>query len=325
MGLFKRLFGNLFSSTEESTEPQQASSSAAGPTVDQDVAKATAPLVSDETAQLHLQTRPLEPPREFKTGNRRIQFGAATDVGMQRSNNQDSAYSMVMNLDTSEEPPPLGLFIVADGMGGHTDGEKASAATVRTIAEYFMEEIAGPALKNDESLNNQKTIPEVLADAMTAANEVVQISVPSGGTTATAAVIRGDIAHIAHVGDSRAYLLNEGTLEVITRDHSLVRRLIELGQLTEEEAEVHPQRNVLYRAIGQGERIDADTATRRLPPGSRLVLCSDGLWGVVGDSGIARILEQFADPQMACDALIDAANAGGGHDNITVVIIQMPD
>ena len=152
---------------------------------------------------------------------------------------------------------------------------------------------------------------------MAEANEAVQMKVPSGGTTATCGIIRGDLAYIAHVGDSRAYLISEGNMELITRDHSLVRRLQELGQLTPEEAEVHPQRNVLYRAIGQGEGVEVDAATRRMPPSSRLLLCSDGLWGVIGDEKLAEILEQYEDPQEACEQMIALANTLGGPDNIT--------
>jgi serine/threonine protein phosphatase PrpC len=127
------------------------------------------------------------------------------------------------------------------------------------------------------------------------------------------------------VGDSRAYLISDSNMELITRDHSLVRRLQELGRLTSEEAEVHPQRNVLYRALGQGETMDTDAATRRLPPGSRLLLCSDGMWGVVGDERIAAILDEVDSPQEACNLMVEEANARGGPDNITAVLMQMPD
>jgi serine/threonine protein phosphatase PrpC len=104
-----------------------------------------------------------------------------------------------------------------------------------------------------------------------------------------------------------------------------VRRLQELGQLTAQEADAHPQRNVLYRAIGQSDTLEVDAATRRLLPSSRLLLCSDGLWGVIGDEKISEIVAQYPEPQEACEQLIAAANANGGPDNITVVLVQMPD
>src|SRR5690606_17923075 len=144
-------------------------------------------------------------------------------------------------------------------------------------------------------------------------------------TKATCAVDLWECALMAHVGDSSAYLIADGTMELITRDHSLVRRLQELGQLTAEEAEVHPQRNVLYRALGQDESLEIDTVTRRLPPASRLMLCSDGMWGVVGDARMRELLDEHDDPQEACDRLVAEANMNGGPDNITVVLIQMPD
>ncbi len=275
-----------------------------------------------------LQTRPLEPPRTFATpqASRRIRFGQTTDTGRVRSNNQDGSITLVTNAEVAGDPPAIALFIVADGMGGHKDGEYASAVTIQTITRHVMSDIILPGIQNRDMLSSdQKTIPEVLAEAMEAANLAVQQQVPNGGTTATCAVIRGDLAYIAHVGDTRAYLVTDGHMELVTRDHSLVQRLKELGQLTDEEAEVHPQRNVLYRAIGQGDTLEVDAATRRLPPSSRIVICSDGLWGVIGDDQMAEILRECEDPQEACDRMVQAANESGGPDNITVLIAQMPD
>lgn len=134
----------------------------------------------------------------------------------------------------------------------------------------------------------------------------------------------GDLAYIGHVGDSRAYLITNDNIEQITRDHSLVQRLIELDQLTPEEAVVHPQRNVLYRAIGQTENLEVDLLTRRLPPGSRLLLCSDGLWNLVPEEMILDIVRSTKTPQEACDRLITTANDRGGPDNITAILVQVP-
>jgi protein phosphatase len=148
---------------------------------------------------------------------------------------------------------------------------------------------------------------------------------PGGGTTLTAAFVMGDQVTIAHVGDSRAYFLYpDGRMQSITRDHSLVRRLQELGQITEKEAAVHPQRNVLYRAIGQGEPFDSDVNTHLLPRPGYLLICSDGLWGVVPDMDIFQIVTNAPNPSMACHSLVEAANAAGGPDNISVVIVQYP-
>ncbi|MEO8397294.1 MAG: SpoIIE family protein phosphatase, partial [Chloroflexota bacterium] len=138
------------------------------------------------------------------------------------------------------------------------------------------------------------------------------------------AIIIGDLAYIAHVGDSRIYLLTKDSIEQLTRDHSLVQRLIELDQLTPEEAADHPNKNMLYRALGQNEAVEVDTLTRRLPPKARLLFCSDGLWNQVEEKDIVEVVKQTANPQEACNKLIALANKRGGADNVTVILLQMP-
>jgi protein phosphatase len=137
-------------------------------------------------------------------------------------------------------------------------------------------------------------------------------------------MVIGGMAYIAHVGDSRIYLIQRDQIEQITRDHSLVQRLIELDQLTPEEARDHPQHNVLYRALGQNDSVEVDTLTRRLPKNSRLLICSDGLWNLVQDHEMVDVVRQFNNPQEACNKLIAMANMRGGTDNITVVLLYMP-
>jgi PPM family protein phosphatase len=322
MNLFRRLFGTK-QQKEPETKPlseEEAKELAFKKTMEE--AAETKPMLGGGEP---IQTRPLPPPREFSSTTDRFTIGQASNVGRMRSNNQDACLSMVISPSMVGDPPAVGFFVVADGMGGHTDGEQASAVTVQTLAQHVIDEIVVPHLVGQERNSDQKTIAEVLSDAMLAANDATQLNVPNGGTTATCAVIRGDLAYIAHVGDSRAYLISEGNMELVTRDHSLVRRLQELGQLTPEEAEVHPQRNVLYRAIGQGEALEVDAATRRLPPASRLLLCSDGLWGLVDEQKMMEVLEEPADPQAVCDRLIELANEAGGSDNITALLVQMPN
>jgi protein phosphatase len=161
--------------------------------------------------------------------------------------------------------------------------------------------------------------------AMAAANRAVFSGVPEGGgTTLTCALVIGQQLVLSHVGDSRAYVITPDGFEQLTRDHSLVQRLQELGQLSAAEAAIHPQRNVLYRAIGQGEGLEVDIASRRLASGSMLLLCSDGLWGLVPDDRIQEMIRQAASPQAACEALVAAANAAGGPDNITAVLVRLP-
>ncbi|MCI0351963.1 MAG: protein phosphatase 2C domain-containing protein, partial [Acidobacteriales bacterium] len=291
MSFFRRLFGGNKHQEAATTMPHGFTPPENMPAADTSIPIGTEPLTPlplDTTpaavvSPAPMQTRPLEPPKAYATAqpSKQIRWGIASDVGRVRNNNQDGSLTLVANAEVTGNPPAIGLFMVADGMGGHKDGEHASAVTVQTLAQFVMQNVVLPQLESRELSSDMKTIPEVLAEAMEAANVAVQTHVPNGGTTATAAVIRGDLAYIAHVGDTRAYLITDGNMELVTRDHSLVRRLQELGQLTDEEAEVHPQRNVLYRAIGQGDSLEVDAATRRLPPASRLLICSDGLWGVV--------------------------------------------
>jgi serine/threonine protein phosphatase PrpC len=323
MDFIRRLFGKK----QEVSAPSPASSEVAPSAPEQEivVTKETHPLPSIEQPSPPIHTRRLTPPKAYVTSSRRVKVGIASNIGG-RSNNEDAALSLVTNIEIASNPPPIGIFLVADGMGGHQDGELASSIAVRTVTQFILNEVV-TAQMEDRDMNraDQKTIPEVLVEAMSAANSAVQAQVPGGGTTTTCAVIRGDLVYVAHVGDSRAYLIADGNLEQITRDHLLVRRLQELGQLTAQEADVHPQRNVLYRAIGQSDTLEVDAATRRLPPSSRLLLCSDGLWGVIGDNLITEIVTGCSDPQEACDQLVAAANDNNGPDNITAVLVQMPD
>ncbi len=274
-------------------------------------------------------TRQLPPLESALTRpNQHITYGQSTDVGMVRSNNQDSLLTFFATQGNTDNMPDFGVFIVADGMGGHHDGEKASAIATRVLAEEVTRKIYLPMLQGNKEETDaaQPTISEILAEAVRTANDVVVKSVPEGGTTITAAAIIGDLAYIVHVGDSRAYLVTkEYGLEQITRDHSLVQRLIELDQLTSEEASQHPQKNVLYRAIGQSDNLEVDAITRRLPPESYLLLCSDGLWNMVSEEQLMDIIMNAESPQEACNRMVAIANEYGGPDNISAILIQIPD
>jgi len=269
-------------------------------------------------------TRPLPPLESALKPGRHVVFGLSTDIGMVRSNNQDSVFTLITSLSSVESQPDFGLFIVADGMGGHHDGERASAIAVRTIAQYVIQKFYLAILDNVSADSDRPIISEVLSEAVQKANDAVSAEIPEGGTTVTAAALLGDLLYIAHVGDSRAYVISEGEIHQVTRDHSLVQRLIELDQLTPEEAAAHPQRNVLYRAIGQSEHLEVDAMTHRMPAGARLLLCSDGLWNQVSESNLLQLVQTARSPQDACDHLITVANDRGGPDNITVVLVQIP-
>lgn len=222
---------------------------------------------------------------------------------------------------SADQRPDSGLFIVADGAGGHHDGEKASALAISLFARQVMNQIYIPLLADDDE---RLPLVEVLADAAQKANEAVIKKVPDSATTLTAVALIGGLATITHVGDSRCYLITQNGAEQITRDHSLVQRLIELGQITPEEALSHPQRSVLYRVIGQNEVVEVDIATRRLPPDSHLLLCSDGLWNYLTHEEIGEIVMSYEHPQEASDKLVELANELGGEDNISVIVVKMP-
>jgi len=267
-------------------------------------------------------TQPLNPEVVDFLESEGFVFGQSTDVGLVRTNNQDAALSLFFNNESVDNRPPLGLFVVADGMGGHHDGEKASAIASRMIASIATRSIYLPMM-NGSKKRDEILINDLLVDAVKQANDAVITNIPEGGTTVTAVAVIGSFAHIAHVGDSRAYLITKESIEQITRDHSLVQRLIELDQLTPDEAERHPQKNVLYRALGQSEALEVDTLTRRLPPESRLLICSDGLWGLVEEREIYEISMNTHDPQHATDKLVALANTRGGLDNITAIILRV--
>jgi serine/threonine protein phosphatase PrpC len=206
-------------------------------------------------------------------------------------------------------------FAVADGMGGHLAGEVASALALEPLANLDGRVYADA----NEAL-------KALRDAVAAANARVveragsDMQLRGMGTTLTAVMVEGRRAHIAHVGDSRAYLLRDGGFSQLTTDHTLVQRLVDEGRITSEEAAHHPQRSVITRAIGVEDQVDVDAMTLELADGDRLLLCSDGLSGPVTDEAMARILAQD-DIDRIPDDLIDAANDAGGPDNITAVVI----
>lgn len=321
MDVFRRIFRqNNARSEDQSTQTTLNSSSVESPA--SDTLFAGHALASDVPVS-DGATRPLPPETVISSSNEHLIFGQATDVGMVRTNNQDAVFSFLSTSRSSQQRPDFGLFIVADGMGGHHDGEKASALTLELVASYITEQVFVPMLGNDDR-GERVPITEAMIRAIEKANAAVINKVPDGGTTLTATVIIGDLAYVAHVGDSRVYLVTKDGVEQITRDHSLVQRLIELEQLTREEANSHPQKNVLYRALGQSESLEVDALTRRLPPNSQLMLCSDGLWNLISESEIADITLKYPNPQEACDKLVALANAHGGTDNITAILVRVP-
>jgi PPM family protein phosphatase len=329
MDLFRRLFSQTNSNVEgipvETTDKTNDETAPIEPVspFPQTTPIATPAVTENNFVIADGATRPLPPETVISSSNEHLTFGQATDVGMVRTNNQDSMLSFLSTSRTSDQRPDFGMFIVADGMGGHHDGEKASALTAHVVAAYVTSHIYLPMLNGDND-SERTPITEAMIAAVQKANGDIITKVPDGGTTLTAVAIVGDLAYVAHVGDTRIYLITKDGVEQITRDHSLVQRLIELGQLTPDEAAVHPQKNVLYRALGQSETLEVDALTRRLPPNSKLMICSDGLWNMISESEIIEITMKHSNPQEACDKLVALANTHGGTDNITAVLIQIP-
>ncbi len=252
-----------------------------------------------------------------------LSYAVAQSVGKQRELNEDSVFAINLTLGGQGNNLPFGLFIVADGMGGHQYGEVASNAAIRTFAGHVMRKLHSyffdlPTVMLDESLQ------ELMRSAVNDAHRIVQREAPGGGTTLTAALVIGQQITLAHVGDSRAYAIHDdGRMQVLSRDHTLVKRLEELGQLSSDEAANHPQRNVLYRAIGQSESFEPDVTNLPFPKDGTLMLCSDGLWGVVDDDEMFTIFTHSDSLPHAAQALVNAANEAGGPDNISVILVKM--
>jgi PPM family protein phosphatase len=323
----------------------------------------------------------LEAVAELERPGRPIGFVSAglTDVGRLRDNNQDSFGMSEFVQASVERPMRMGLYIVADGLGGHKGGEIASALAVQAFCGEVMSRIFSSlvASPSDRTLPANEAILQGMARAVQVANERIFKARDNRqndmGTTVVSALIAGGKAYIVNVGDSRIYLYarkrdeDEGNGEVspvvkgtsplagtaplrgtntleapaaveaevidrtqfelvqVSVDHSLVHRLVELGQLDPEEAKVHPHRNFIYRSLGGTPPVEVDTFVRSLYPGDRLLLCSDGLNSMIEDSAMEDVLSTVEDPQLAAQRLIELANEAGGHDNITCIVINVTE
>lgn len=243
----------------------------------------------------------------------RLSHGACTHVGQVRRDNEDAFVAIE------------GLYVVADGMGGHSAGEVASALTVTTIKDAYTATVAG----RDE---NGLTTPEQVAEAVALANTAVFIealddSAKSGmGTTLTGLVVTDPERHqvvVANVGDSRTYLWRGGELQQVTKDHSHVQTLVDRGAISKAEARVHYQRNIVLRAIGIEAEVDVDLFPLTVEDGDRFVLCSDGLVDEADDDEIVNEIRLGADPQELAERLVQLANDNGGRDNVTVIVVDV--
>src|SRR5579859_5553006 len=246
----------------------------------------------------------------------RLDVAQLTDVGRRREHNEDNM-AFVIPKDPLVMANKGALFIVADGMGGHAAGEVASEIAVDTISNMYYQDDSEEggvsllrAIRRANASIHQRAAENMLRTGM--------------GTTCVAAVLRGNIAYIANVGDSRAYLLRGNQVVQITRDHSWVAEQVRAGLLTEDQARTHTQRNVITRCLGTQADVEIDVFPEQIEEKDALVLCTDGLSGLVSDDEIRRIVDQSG-PQESVYHLVERANENGGPDNITAIVVSVQE
>jgi len=240
-----------------------------------------------------------------------LAVGARSDVGMVRSGNEDNFFAEADEL--------RGVFIVADGMGGHAAGEVASEMAVQIVARHLL------PLEHIRDSNADETMTVALRDANRAIYErmLAEVDKQGMGTTASVIIVSGGQYLIGQVGDSRVYVLRDGALRQITKDHSYVQEQVDAGLLTPEQARYHPYSNVITRCVGANESVDVDLFRGEVMPGDVYLVASDGLTGMVDDRRLQQILLARSSPGRIVDALIAEANGRGGLDNITAIVVQV--
>ncbi len=242
----------------------------------------------------------------------KLAAAAATDVGKVRAQNEDAHLVDIEH----------GLFIVSDGMGGMQAGEVASKVVVEVLPRMIEQRLAGLEKTGGQSLRKMLSEAIVELSGQLCCASATQPGLKGMGATLVLVLIRGRCACVAHMGDSRVYLFRNGKLTQLTEDHSLVALLLRRGDITPRQAKTHPARSQISRYVGMEGELGPDVSALMLKVGDRLLLCSDGLTGMVADNSIRTILKTKRDPKTACESLIEAANAAGGHDNITAVVLN---
>jgi len=278
----------------------------------------SAKQLADTIDQAIMQTK--QPPKI------ELQAYGQTHTGMVRDHNEDSWLVQTLTLSNLGQSQPLGLYVVADGMGGHAAGEIASGLVIETLAHKFATEFLtaqGKVQTAKEIIDPTTWLEQAILASNQAVYQYAKQKRSDMGTTVVATLIVGNTAYISHVGDSRVYLLNQTGIKQLTTDHSLVQRLVALGQVKPEDAHNHPQNNVIYRTIGDNPKVEVDLLTQPLDSGDYLLLCSDGLTGMMTDNEIYRLVHESSSLSEAVQRLIGAANAAGGDDNITVILVRL--
>jgi len=251
----------------------------------------------------------------------KLVWGKATDKGLQRDHNEDYAETWFYATGSGRL---LGLFVVADGLGGQDSGEVASRMATDAVWESLRATVWEPIIRGEHL--DPDTIKTKVVEGIKQANQTVYDErIPRNSamsTTMTLALVVDRMAYIGNVGDSRTYLWNKSGLHRITKDHSLVQRLVDTGELAPEDVYSHPQRNLIYQSIGDHPRVEVDVYFHELAIDDHLILCSDGLWEMVRDEGLEEVLLSEPDPQQASTRLVQNANLAGGEDNISVIVVQ---
>ncbi|MEZ4671778.1 MAG: protein phosphatase 2C domain-containing protein [Anaerolineae bacterium] len=245
-----------------------------------------------------------------------LTYGLTSAKGTVRETNQDVAAARLFKPAWSEDD--VGLFMVADGMGARGEGERAAQIAVDTVIEAVTE-----LMSNNDAPTN---IGEFLTEAFKKANATILSETPDGGTTLTCALVIGNKLHIAHVGDTRAYVLFNNEIILLTKDHTFSMELVRLGHVTTEELKLHPIDDVLFRALGRDAELEVDMVAMNLTVNSSLLLCTDGLikwsWGFLSESQVTTIIHN-CDPQTASDRLVALARERGSNDDITALVVRV--
>jgi serine/threonine protein phosphatase PrpC len=254
----------------------------------------------------------------------RMIVGFKSDTGKVRELDEDSMLVWTMSYTYESRVDQVGLFVVADGMGGHEAGEVASQIAIQTLADVLLRNVFTPEIQGDAPSTAE--IQHWMQEAVETANDQVYLERQKRdsdmGTTITVALVKDWTLHLAHVGDCRAYRWGEDGFEQLTTDHSIVASMIAAGTAEPEEIYTHPQRSVIYRCIGDRPTVQVDVSSLSLAPEDRLILCCDGLWEMIRNDGIQDVMLRESDPQTGCDIMVDEANAAGGTDNISVIVVQ---
>ncbi len=273
----------------------------------------------EEQPDYDLQTVPTHGP------NLNLVVGTRSDPGLKRKYkpNEDSLFAMQGARTHNSQPQQFGLFVIADGMGGHANGQDASRRAIQTMIDFML-----PRISSSEPMDDDAFL-KLLAEGVQNANQAVHqrnLEVRADmGTTMTSSLVVGSMAYVANVGDSRTYLYREGQgLSKVTHDHSVVASLVDAGIIQPDDIYTHPKRNQIYRSLGEKSIVEVDTFKVTLQPGDKILLCSDGLWDMVRDPLIQSVLgKTTSDPNRTGQELIRAALDGGGEDNVSVIVVQL--